>query len=359
MAIVRAALPNGPAPGKPVLGRNYVDFERKKVARFAREAEDSDESSSSSEETTEEEDFEVELDSDDIGPEDGRVYPQDNPELYPPDLEYPPMSTSLLPVTLEQFNLRWILLNRDLSKADELEPEKFIVFFGKRGTGKTFGMRAIAYMMQPFIPQAIIMTNTAFNGYWQKYFPSKCIWEGFDAAKLMDLIYIRQKYIGKWNKKTPEEQARENPYVMIIFEDCISSNSIAHAEAIRTLAANGRHLKVMVMITTQHAKGVGPLLRANTDYAFIYFQDTFYNKESLVEDYLSTARNNYNKNELITFLDTHTQIDERRGIRSVMVVDNMRQTAQLDRKIYTYSFSDPGEFQFGAKEWRLRLGAKD
>lgn len=278
-------------------------------------------------------------------------YPPPLTPNYQADWENPPP----LPDKLEQFNIDWIFQNRDPLRRDEIEPEKFIVLYGKRGTGKTWAMRNILYHAIPYCPQGFVVTNTPYNGYWQKYFPAKAVWKEFDPDKLRAFIDLRKKYVQDWVAREERGEYVENPYAVLILEDCISSTNLRHAEALWYLAANGRHLKMLVMISTQYPKGVGPIMRTNADYICVFFQATLYDKETILENYFSTWLGLYPRKQLVNWLDTRTQFDESTMQRQVIVLDNMRQTAEVSAKTFTYNFVDPGPFKFGSLEFWQRL----
>ncbi len=339
----QAAPAKGAPPGPPIPRKKPLEYNRELVQVF-RTAEVSSSSSSESESDEESEHME----------EENEQFPQDNPAPYPPELTWPPVIVSELPPVLVPWNVEWMWTNRDYSKRDEIEPEKLVVLYGKRGTGKTFAARHILYSARKYIPMGFVITNTPFNGYWQQYFPSKAIWSPFDPAKLMHFLDERGKYINEW-RRDPVRKKNENPYCAVVLEDCISSNNLHHAEAVRILAANGRHYKLLIIITTQYSKGIGPLVRANLDYGGIFFQDTEYNKESLADDYFNGAFSLYRKRDIIQWMDSQIQCEEKTGLRNVMMVDNMRQTMELSKRVFRYNFSDPGDFHFGSDEFWQKL----
>lgn len=269
---------------------------------------------------------------------------------FPPPLSVPPVLDPILPTELTEWNPNWLFLQRDPARKEEIEPEKLMIFYGKRGSGKTFAMRHLCYIAASFIPLAFVMTNTKFNQYWQRYFPEQAVINGFDTDMLQTWLKEREKYIAKW-EKDPWRQKHENPYALIVLEDCISNTNFNHTETLRVLAANGRHLKVCVMISTQYTKGVGPLLRENTDYAFVFFQETLDQKEAIMENYFSDAKTVHRKEDIMRWIQANTIVDEQSGNRRVIAIDNQRQTNELSKKMFSATFMDPGPFKFGSAEY--------
>ena len=55
---------------------------------------------------------------------------------------------------------------------------------------------------------------------------------------------------------------------------------------IRSLFMNGRHYKILFIITMQYALGVPPSLRTNIDYVFILRENYVSNRKRLYEHYV-------------------------------------------------------------------------
>lgn len=307
-------------------------------------------SSSSSESESDEEEIEWETEQLELAKE--SVVPEADP--FPPKLSVPPVMKAEVPAELVRFNPMWALIDRDPANRKEILPDKLMVFYGKRGTGKTFAMRQMCWHMRHYIPAGFVMTNTPFNGYWQQYFPEKAVLEGFNIQKLYAHLAAKAKFIKKWNK-TPWMQKTINPYTLIVLEDCVNALNINHSEAIRAIALNGRHLKICCMISTQYTKAVGPVIRGQTDFAFVLFQELFTDKEAVIENYMSALMARYSKTSLMEWIDSVTQSDEENGRRGVLVIDNQRQTIEMDKKLFIAQFVDPGPFKFGSEEWRREL----
>ena len=92
------------------------------------------------------------------------------------------------------------------------------------------------------------------------------------------LVERQKKLIADWKEKHPKECA-ENPdaykeadelRAFVIFDDVISDKvAMQWNEFINSFFVEGRHLCISVFITTQHVKGIGPMLRGNLDVAIL------------------------------------------------------------------------------------------
>ena len=141
-------------------------------------------------------------------------------------------------------------------KLEMIGPDYTMGFFGKRREGKSFAMRWILYHLRTQIPRIYVFTTTKLNYYWQDFVPSDKIFNNFSPG-VMNQIRLNQIELVEWMKKNPEEGKKINPYVVIVLEDCLSQD-LQHMELLKDIFFNGRHLKLMLLISLQYARGIPP-----------------------------------------------------------------------------------------------------
>ena len=85
------------------------------------------------------------------------------------------------------------------------------------------------------------------------------------------------------------DRVKENPSVdpraFLVFDDCLYDNSWTKDKNVRSLFMNGRHFKILFMITMQYALGIPPNLRTNIDYVFILREPYIANRKRIWENY--------------------------------------------------------------------------
>ena len=85
------------------------------------------------------------------------------------------------------------------------------------------------------------------------------------------------------------EQMKQNPKMdpraFLILDDCLYDQSWIKDKNIRSLFMNGRHFKILFLITMQYALGIPPNLRTNIDYVFILRENYVSNRKRLYEHY--------------------------------------------------------------------------
>mgnify|MGYP000542468758 CR=1 FL=1 len=74
-----------------------------------------------------------------------------------------------------------------------------------------------------------------------------------------------------------------DPRAFLILDDCLYDNTWTRDINVRSLFMNGRHYKIMFLITMQYALGIPPNLRTNIDYVFILRENYISNRKRLYE----------------------------------------------------------------------------
>lgn len=238
----------------------------------------------------------------------------------------------------EEWDTNSLWLNPD--NLAEIQPDKLCVFFGKRRTGKTFSLRHILYTGRALFNNGLVLSNTFFNGFWQKYFPKQYVHE-FDPIILDMYLALQKKEVNAWLEAGSPRT--HNPYKVIVLDDVVSKG-FRYVDAVTEFAVAGRHYRTCVLMTTQYPRLIASSTRSNTDFAFIFFQQNFNERESIVTEYMSVME----KEGAMTLLDKMTTIEEGEPQREVMVINLMANTMNLKTKIRSFEPKDPGEFVVGS-----------
>ena len=146
--------------------------------------------------------------------------------------------------------------------------------FGKRRTGKTFTLRDVMAKCFTHIPFGVVFSQTAHNGFWQRYVPSQFVFKDLQTDKMQAFIDRQMSVIEKWRHDHAEEVEKDNDCykrvpelaAFCILDDVISDRvAVQWSKQLNYFFVNGRHLCCSVFITSQHVKGIGPMIRGNMD----------------------------------------------------------------------------------------------
>ena len=139
-----------------------------------------------------------------------------------------------------------------------------MVYFGKRRTGKSTSLMNVMFHTMQHIPFGIVMSNTAFAGYFEQFVPKRFIFQGLRQDILDNLVSRQKRLIRQYGKDD------ERTHAFIILDDVVADQkTIRYNADLQGFFVEGRHLNITVLITTQHVKGVGPMVRGNCDLVFL------------------------------------------------------------------------------------------
>jgi hypothetical protein len=162
-----------------------------------------------------------------------------------------------------------------------------IIMIAKRRSGKSWICRAILKKFGD-IPVGIIIAPTermANPPFYSDFFPDAYIHYDYKSEIIEKLLYRQDTMLAKAvdkEKKGINIDARS----FILMDDCLSKKgSWAKDQPILELLFNGRHYRIMYMLTMQFPLGISPELRGNFDYIFLLKEDFFSNLKRLYEHY--------------------------------------------------------------------------
>jgi len=245
-------------------------------------------------------------------------------------------------------------MNLELKKFDmkniEFSPNKnqgpVIVLIGRRDTGKSFLVKDLLYYHQDVPIGTVISGTEAGNGFYGKIVPKLFIHDEYSPL-IIEKILKRQKIVLKQIKKETESYGRSNidARTFVILDDCLYDNSWAREKLMRLMFMNGRHWKLMLIITMQYPLGVPPNLRTNIDYTFILREPYIANRKRIYENFAGMFP---------TFESFCQVMDQCTENYECLVVSNNCKSNKLEDQIFWYKASAHNNFKLGSKEfWEL------
>ena len=167
------------------------------------------------------------------------------------------------------------------------------------------------------------------------------------SSVLIENILRRQKAVLKQIKKEMEEYRRStiDPRTFVILDDCLYDNTWSRDKLMRLLFMNGRHWKVMLIITMQYPLGIPPTLRTNIDYVFILREPYLTNRKRIWENYAS----------MFPTLESFSSVmDQTTENYECLVINNNAKSNKLQDQIFWYKAEPHENFKLGSKEfWKL------
>lgn len=227
-----------------------------------------------------------------------------------------------------------------------------IVLIGKRDTGKSFLVRDLLYYHQEIPIGTVISGTEEGNGFYGSMIPKLFIHNEYNTA-IIENILKRQRTVLKQVKKeiTTYKKSSIDPRAFVILDDCLFDNSWSRDKMMRLLFMNGRHWKVMLVITMQYPLGVPPILRTNIDYVFILRENYIANRKRIYENYAGMFP---------TFESFCQVMDQCTENYECLVINNNSKSNKLQEQVYWYKADSHNSFKLGSKEfWDLSKDLKD
>ena len=241
---------------------------------------------------------------------------------------------------LKKFDLRSISFKPNENKGP------VIVLIGRRDTGKSFLVRDLLFYQQDIPIGTVISGTEAGNGFYASHVPKLFIHDEYNSA-IIENILKRQKTVMKQVRKEEQVYKRSNidPRAFVILDDCLYDNTWAKDKLMRLLFMNGRHWKVMLVITMQYPLGIPPNLRTNTDYVFILREPYTTNRKRIYENYAGMFP---------TFESFCQVMDQCTENYECLVINNNSNSNKLHDQIFWYKANSHKDFKLGSKEfWEL------
>jgi len=247
---------------------------------------------------------------------------------------------------LKRFDMKSISFKPNESKGP------VIVLIGRRDTGKSFLVRDLLYYHQDIPIGTVISGTEEGNGFYGKMVPKLFIHNEYNTA-IIENILKRQRGVLKQIKKEIDTFKRStiDPRTFVILDDCLYDNTWARDKMMRLLFMNGRHWKVMLLITMQYPLGIPPTLRTNIDYVFILREPYIANRKRIYDNYAGMFP---------TFESFCQVMDQCTENFECLVINNNSKSNKLQDQVFWYKADAHNDFRLGSKEfWDLSKQIND
>lgn len=226
----------------------------------------------------------------------------------------------------------------DMSSIPE---DKVVVFVGKRGQGKSWLVKDLMYYHQDIPIGVVISPTESVNNFYSDIVPKQFIHEEC-TTEILDKIMNRQKLIIKRIHKEQRctgEPSKIDPRAFLILDDCLFDDRWTRDKQMRYVFMNGRHVKLLTLITSQYAMGLPPNLRTNIDYTFILKENNYANRKRLYENYAGMFP---------TFESFCSVLDQTTQNYECLVINNNSNSNKLEDQVFWYKADNHEEYRIGA-----------
>lgn len=221
-----------------------------------------------------------------------------------------------------------------------------VVLIGRRDTGKSFLVRDLLFYHQDIPIGTVISGTEEGNGFYGKLVPKLFIHNEYNTV-IIENILKRQKQVLKQVKKELEtfKKSTIDARTFVILDDCLFDATWSKDKLMRLLFMNGRHWKIMLIITMQYPLGIPPTLRTNIDYVFILREPYIANRKRIYENYAGMFP---------TFESFSQVMDQCTENFECLVINNNSKSNKLQEQVFWYKADSHNDFKLGSKEfWEM------
>ena len=212
-------------------------------------------------------------------------------------------------------------------KLQDMVENPSIIMIAKRGSGKSWIVRAIMMHFNK-IPCGIVIAPTdRMNSFYNDFFPDTYIHYQYKSIIISKILDRQTQMIDKQQAKK-SKGVHIDVRTCIIMDDCLGDKKSWVRDApILELLFNGRHYQIMYILTMQFALGITPELRTNFDYIFLLKADFISEQRKLFDHYAGMFPN----------FDSFRQVfNELTAEFGAMVIDNRRKAANPLERLFWY-----------------------
>jgi hypothetical protein len=207
-----------------------------------------------------------------------------------------------------------------------------------KNTGKSSIITSIVDSKKHIIPVSQIFSGTEdSNGFYCTKFPSVTIFNDIKDLKPLEDFVTRQKFAKRY---------LYNPWAVQIIDDCTDDPKILTRPLFQSYYKNGRHWKMLQILSLQYCLDIKPVIRTNIDYTFILRETNKKNRKSLFENYASCVDN---------LRDFESLLDQLTTDYCSMVIVNRNQSNSIEDCVrwYKADLDKIKNFKFGCEDFWL------
>ena len=234
---------------------------------------------------------------------------------------------------LKKFDMRSISFKPNENKGP------VVVLIGRRDTGKSYLVRDLLFYHQDIPIGTVISGTEAGNGFYSSHVPKLFIHDEYNTA-IIENILKRQKAVLRQVKKEVDtyKKTKIDPRAFVILDDCLFDATWTKDKMMRMLFMNGRHWKIMLVITMQYPLGIPPNLRTNIDYVFILREPYIANRKRIYENYAGMFP---------TFESFCQVMDQCTENYECIVINNNSKSNKLEDQVFWYKADTHNDFKIG------------
>lgn len=224
-------------------------------------------------------------------------------------------------------------------KFDMMDQTSTVAMIAKRGSGKSFLIRDMLFNFKHIPIGTVICRTEALNRFYRDYVPESFIHHEY-RDDILEKVLKRQRLI--IDKVSADTQYKDvDPHAFLLFDDMMFETGWQKSERMRDVMFNGRHSKLLTILSLQYTMGLNVSYRNNLDWIFIFKEPIQANKKRLYDNYCGMFPNQHIFDAVLDAV-THDY--------GCLVVHNGAHSTKLVDQVFWYRAEDRSGFP-----WRTCL----
>lgn len=226
-----------------------------------------------------------------------------------------------------------------------------ICLIGKKNTGKSCLIRDILYNKQN-IPLGTVISSTEYaNRFFSNFIPKPFIHYRYFPYIVDNAVRRQGMIVKKMNKeKDHYGYSKIDPRAFCILDDCMYDDAWTRQTSIREIFMNGRHYRLLFMVSMQYPLGIPPSLRTNIDFTFILRENLTSNRRKIWENYAG----------MFPTFDMFCQVmDQCTENFECLVIQNNSRSNKLEDQVFWYKATMHDNFRMGSPEFWAMSSSND
>ena len=203
-----------------------------------------------------------------------------------------------------------------------------------RNTGKTTMITSILHEKSHIFPIGQVMSGTEdSNGHYGRIFPSTFVYNALEKSKIED--FIKRQKLAKTHLP--------NPWAILLLDDCTDDPKLFNDPMFQGIFKNGRHWKMLFILSLQYSLDIKPVIRTNVDGTFILRETNLRNRRSLWENYAGVFPD----------FDQFCQVlDQMTDDYTALYIHNATTSNKIEDCVFWYRAKPiPPDFRIGCNEY--------
>lgn len=228
-----------------------------------------------------------------------------------------------------------------------ISDDKVIVLIGKRDTGKSFLVKDLMYHHRDMPVGTVVSPTETANKFFGHFVPPIFIHDEYTQLAIENVVKRQELMLERMDHEAAVYGTSSiDPRAFLILDDCLyDAQSWTKDKNIRKIFMNGRHYKLMFVLTMQHPLGIPPLLRTNIDYVFILRENIVSNRKRIYDNYAG----------MFPSFDTFCQVmDQCTENFECLVIHNNAKSNRIEDQVFWYKAEQHADFKISSREnWVL------